>query len=147
MDIRLMQEEDRSEILQMMKVFYESEAVLTNGSLEIFNNDFNNCLNANPYLEGYVFISDNNILGYAMVAKSFSTEYGMPCIWIEDLYLKEENRKKGIGKLFFKFIEEKYPNNLIRLEAEEENKHALNVYKSLGYEVLPYIELKKINKR
>lgn len=141
--IRLMSLKDKEEVLQMMKVFYESEAVLSNGSNEIFNSDFDNCVNDNPYLEGYVFCLEDKILGYAMIAKSFSTEFGKPCIWIEDLYIKDEYRNKGIGSKFFKFIEEKYPNTIMRLEAEESNEAALHVYKKAGFKILPYIELKK----
>ena len=44
-----------TQILAMMKEFYVSDAVFTNGSDEIFENDFQNCVNDNPYLEGYVF--------------------------------------------------------------------------------------------
>lgn len=141
--IRLMSFLDKEEVLQMMKVFYESEAVLSNGSNEIFNSDFDNCVNDNPYLEGYVFCLEDKILGYAMIAKSFSTEFGKPCIWIEDLYIKDEYRNKGIGSKFFKFIEEKYPNTIMRLEVEESNEVALHVYKKEGFKILPYIELKK----
>ncbi len=141
--IRLMTIEDKSTVLNMMKTFYESEAVLTNGSKEIFNSDFENCINDNPYLEGYVFVYDDFILGYAMLAKSFSTEFGKECIWIEDLYLKEEYRNKGVAKDFFLFIDNKYPNHIKRLEAEKENEAALHVYSRQGYEVLPYIELIK----
>ena len=141
--IRLMSLKDKEEVLQMMKVFYESEAVLSNGSSEIFNSDFDNCVNDNPYLEGYIFCLEDKIFGYAMIAKSFSTEFGKPCIWIEDLYLKDEYRNKGIGSKFFKFIEEKYPNTIMRLEAEESNEVALHVYKKEGFKILPYIELKK----
>ena len=143
--IRLMAEHDKNEILKMMKVFYESEAVLSNGSKEIFLNDFNNCVNDNPYLEGYVFTINDLILGYAMVAKSFSTEFGKPCIWIEDLYLKEEYRNQKIGSTFLEYIDKKYPNHILRLEAEESNELALHVYKKNGFKVLPYIELKKEN--
>ena len=60
------------------------------GSEEIFENDVENCINENPYLEGYVFEENGVLLGYAMVAKSFSTEFGKPCMWIEDIYLKPE---------------------------------------------------------
>lgn len=141
--IRLMSLKDKEEVLQMMKVFYESEAVLSNGSSEIFNSDFDNCVNDNPYLEGYVFCLEDKILGYAMIAKSFSTEFGKPCIWIEDLYIKDEYRNKEIGSIFFKFIEEKYPKTIMRLEAEESNEVAIHVYKKAGFKILPYIELKK----
>lgn len=131
------------EVIEMMRVFYASAAVHTNGSEEIFFNDVENCINENPYLEGYVFVEDNIILGYAMLAKSFSTEFGKPCIWIEDLYLKPEYRGKNIGTEFFTFIERKYTNVIFRLEVEEENERAIRVYRKNGFKVLPYMEMKK----
>ena len=141
--IRNMTGEDRVPVLEMMRVFYSSPAVLSNGSEEIFANDIDNCIGECPYLEGFVFEKEDEILGYAMIAKSFSTEFGKPCIWIEDLYLKEESRGRGIGSAFFKFIEEKYPDHLFRLEAEEENEGAICLYKKCGFEILPYLEMKK----
>ena len=74
-----------------------------------------------------------------MLAKSFSTEFGKACIWIEDIYIKDEYRGLGIGSHFLNFIEHKYPNSLFRLEVEVENERAVNVYKKCGYDVLPYM--------
>ena len=138
-----MREEDRNQVVELMREFYTSPAVLSNGSDEIFEADFNACISDSPYLEGYVFEDADKIQGYAMVAKSFSTEFGKPCIWIEDLYIKEEYRGIGLGSLFLKFIEDKYPNSVYRLEVEEENERAVNVYKKCGYEFIPYMEMKK----
>lgn len=143
--IRAMQKEDKESVMEMMRVFYASPAVLSNGSQEIFANDIENCVNECPFLEGYIFESEGDIQGYAMLAKSFSTEFGKPCIWIEDLYLKDAYRGLGIGSQFFAYIEDKYKNVIFRLEAEEENERAVHVYKKCGYEVLPYLEMKKIN--
>ena len=141
--IRNMQEKDRENIIEMMRTFYSSDAVLSNGSDEIFKADFDNCISENPYIEGYVFENSQDIQGYAMVAKSFSTEFGKPCIWIEDLYIKEAYRGLGIGSLFLSYIESKYPNSVFRLEVEAENERAVSVYKKCGYEVIPYMEMKK----
>ena len=141
--IRLMNAQDRETVLDMMRVFYASEAVLSNGSEEIFLNEFENCVNDSPYLEGYIFEEEGIIQGYGMIAKSFSTEFGKPCIWIEDLYLKEPYRGKGIGSGFLNYIVDKYPGCLFRLEAEQENARAIRVYEKCGFEVLPYLELKK----
>ena len=142
-EIRKMTKEHAQDVLEMMRVFYASPAVLSNGSEEIFQNDIENCINDSPYLEGYVFSEEEKILGYAMVAKSFSTEFGKLCIWIEDLYMKPECRGMGIGTAFFTFIDEKYPNTVKRLEVEEENEKALYVYQKCGFEELPYMEMKK----
>lgn len=141
--IRPMIEEDRLSIVKMMTVFYNSSAVHTNGSPEIFEQDISACVGNSPYLEGYVFEESGKICGYAMLAKSFSTEFGKPCIWVEDIYILEAHRGKGIAKQFFEHIEERYTDVLFRLEVEEENTHAVHVYKKRGYTVLPYMEMKK----
>lgn len=141
--IRPMKKEDKSCVLEMMRVFYASPAVLSNGSEEIFNNDIDSCVGDSPYAEGYIFQEGEVVQGYAMVAKSFSTEFGKPCIWIEDLYIKEAYRGMGIGSCFFEFIEGKYPDAVLRLEVEKENEKAIKVYEKCGYEILPYLEMKK----
>ena len=127
--------------MEMMREFYSSPCVLSNGSEEIFQADVNACINGSPYLEGYVFEDTDNLQGYAMIAKSFSTEFGKPCIWIEDLYIKEECRGVGIGSMFLDFVSKEYPDAVLRLEVEEENTRALNVYKKSGFEIIPYLEM------
>lgn len=143
MKITKMTLEHADEVLSMMNIFYHSPAVHTNGSDEIYRADVENCINGNPYLEGYVFEEDSKICGYAMIAKSFSTEFGKPCIWLEDIYLKEEYRSRGYAGEYIDFISESYPGAILRLEAEEENEHAVHVYRKNGFTVMPYLELKK----
>ena len=141
--IRKMREDDREVIINMMRGFYASPCVYTNGSEEIFKADFDACVSGSPYLEGYVFEKDGTIIGYGMLAKSFSTEFGKKCIWIEDIFIIEEYRGLGIGSKFFKFIEECYSDVIFRLEVEEENKRAISVYEKNGFDYLPYLEMKK----
>ena len=143
--IRLMKEQDKNEVIEMMTVFYASEAVSTNGSREIFESDFNNCINSCPYLEGYVFEENDNICGYAMVAKSFSTEFGKPCIWIEDLYIKEEYRHKKLGSLFFDFIKENYKDTIQRLEVDKQNVFAIKAYKKNNFDEVDYLQFIRKN--
>lgn len=142
-NIRRMVRKDKEMIMDMMRVFYASPAVLSNGSEEIFEADVENCVNDSPYLEGFVFEENEEIQGYGMIAKSFSTEFGKPCIWIEDLYLKPEYRGLGIGTMFFEYLEKTYTDCIFRLEVEEENERAIHVYEKNGFAVLPYMEMKK----
>lgn len=141
--IRRIEERDRAQVIEMMRIFYASPAVYSDGSDEIFGTDIDNCLGDSPYIEGYVFEDSNIIQGYAMLAKSFSTEFGKPCIWIEDIYIRDEYRGMGIGSTFMNFVEKTYPDSIFRLEVEEENEPAVNMYKKCGYEILPYMEMKK----
>ena len=141
--IRDMAEQDKENVLAMMRVFYASPAVLSNGSEEIFKSDIENCLHNRQYLEGYVFEQGRQLLGYGMIAKSFSTEFGKRCIWIEDLYVKEQYRGAGIGSAFLEFVAKKYEGCILRLEVEEENERAIHVYEKCGFSVLPYMEMKR----
>ena len=46
--IRNMMEQDKQEVLDMMRVFYASPAVQSNGSDEIFENDIRTCIGGSP---------------------------------------------------------------------------------------------------
>ena len=137
---RQMNKNDRADVLDMMRTFYQSPALFTNGSEEIFQANFDNSVNNNPYLESYIILYKNEVIGYTMLAKSFSTEFGKECIWFEDLYLKENYRNKGIIPDFIEFIKNKYSDKLLRLEVEKENSHAVHVYEKAGFKMLPYRE-------
>lgn len=141
--IRNMTIEDKNRVMEMMRTFYASPAVWSNGSEEIFATDIENCVNDCPYLEGYIFEDAEDLQGYAMLAKSFSTEFGKQCIWIEDLYINDRYRGLGIGSLFLDTICEKYPDAILRLEVEDDNERAIRVYEKSGFTFLPYKEMKK----
>jgi ribosomal protein S18 acetylase RimI-like enzyme len=133
----------REDVLSMMRIFYASPAVATNGSEKIFQADIDACIGDSPYAEGFVFDIDGVLAGYGMIAKSYSTEYGMPCIWIEDIYLKPEYRNLGIGSSFCAYLEKKFPGHLFRLEVEEDNLPAMHTYRKNGFTEMPYVEMKK----
>ena len=143
--MRKMSEKDKETIFNMMREFYNSPALITTPSDEVLQRNISDCISGNPYIEGFVFEENETVIGYAMTAKSYSTEFGGICVWIEDLYLLPEYRHKGIGSRFFTYLEVLYRGTAVvfRLEAERENENAVEVYKKNGFTELPYIELKK----
>ncbi len=128
----------------MMQTFYASPAVHTNGSEEIFKSDIQACVSENPYLDGFVFAEAGNLVGYAMIARSFSTEFGRRCIWIEDIYLLPQARGQGVAGRFFALLEQQYPDAVLRLEVEEDNHGAVKAYRKAGFDTLPYMEMYKL---
>ena len=142
--IRPMEPGDGEAVLAMMRVFYASPAVLSNGSEEIYRRDVAACLEPGSGVTGWVLEAPGAaVVGYAMTARSFSTEYGGPCLWIEDLYIMPEYRGHGLGSAMLRHIEERNPDAVIfRLEAEAENR-ANHAYARCGYEVFPYVQMKK----
>ncbi|MCR5135250.1 MAG: GNAT family N-acetyltransferase [Clostridiales bacterium] len=153
-----MRPEDREEVLAMMRVFYDSPALLTNVPDEVLARDVDACLGDSPYVEGLILESlcgDGTetaggqaaaVAGYSMLAKSFSTEFGGPCIWIEDLYLKPEYRSKGAGSILLAYVKDNYDAVITRLEVETENVNAVAAYRKAGYGVLGYTEMYHLDK-
>lgn len=136
--IRKITPQDKAAVIEMMTVFYASDAVSTNGSPQIFENDINACLNANIGLEGFVFVNGEAVLGYGMTSRGFSTEVGRECVWVEDLYIKDEYRGLGIGGAFLEYVKEENKGLTVKLEVETENERAIAVYKKHGFCALPY---------
>ena len=137
--LRPMEAADKTAVVDMMRDFYASEAVHSNGSEEVFSNDVDTCVSDDPFASGYVFVrEDGSVCGYAMLAHSFSTEYGRRVIWIEDLFLEEDARNKGLSARLFDLVKEKYPDHIHRLEVEDTNLRAIRTYKKNGFTTLPY---------
>ena len=139
--IRKMQRGDGEVVTDMMRKFFTSEAVITDGSEKIFAANVENCLGGSPYVDGFVFVADGKIIGYGMTARGYSTEFGGECIWLEDIFVAEDFRGHGVGTKFIRHVKELYPDKIFRLEASAGNASALNVYKRLGFKELPYLEL------
>lgn len=138
--IRAMCETDAEETLEMMKIFYASPAVLHKASEEILRRDIKDCIGDMPFVEGYILEEAGKTAGYAMVSKSYTTEYGGLCLWVEDIYIKPQYRHRGISGQFFAFLEKKYAGQAVRLklEVEVENEHAMEAYKKSGLSVSAY---------
>ena len=145
MTIRKLTAGDFEEILAMMKVFYASDALLIHPTEEVLRRTLTEALGNGPYLTGYGFEADGVLAGYGMVTRSYSTEMGGICVWIEDLYIQPQFRGKGFGSSFLRFVEEQYRHEAVRLrlEAEPENERAMGVYGKAGFEILDYTQLVK----
>lgn len=149
MNIRSFCESDKSIIFNMMRVFYDSPALIHHSSDRVLLKDIEDCLDQNnPYIEGYMFEEDHKNIGYAMVSRNYTTEYGGICIWVEDLYLEEEYRNGGRSLQFFSFLEEQYPEAVrYKLEVETDNERAIAAYRKNGYAISEYhLMTKEINK-
>lgn len=144
--IRSMKEEDSVEVLEMMKVFYASPALLSDPSEDVMKRDIADCLGDNPFIECFVFENNTGvIMGYSMVAHSYSTECGGNCVWVEDIYIKQDYRGKSIAGEFFEHLDNMYGKEAVRfrLEVEEENERAVKAYKKAGFERLGYVQMAK----
>ena len=96
-EIRQAEEEDVPEILELIKALAEfenlsDEVVATEELLKI------TLFGINSPAEVQIAYDKNNILGFALYFRSFSTFLGRPGIYLEDLYVRENARGKGVGE-------------------------------------------------
>ena len=60
---------------------------------------------------------------------------------IEDLFIEDDARNKGLSTMLLDLVKEKYPDHIHRLEVEETNLRAIRLYKKSGFTTLPYAEM------
>lgn len=78
---------------------------------------------------------DKNPIGYALFFYNFSTFVGRSGLYLEDIFIKNEFRGRGIGKEVFKFLAKKArEEGCKRMEwvCLDWNEPSINFYKSLG---------------
>lgn len=145
MIIREILPKDKQKVYEITRVFYNSPAVFGQIPDEVILKNIDNCISDYPYVEGFVIEECDEIIGYSMIAKSYSTEYGGLCIWIEDICLLEQCRGKGVASKVFQHIEGLYSGVAVRyrLEVEENNENAIKAYKKNGFNRLNYIQMTK----
>ena len=138
--IRKFVPEDREDYIRFSTEFYNSSAVDKPDPREHFEQGFDEMMRSDVYVQGYMLVCDGNNVGYCVTMKTYSVEAGGITIWIDELFVLEEYRSKGLGRELFKYIEENGDKKLrrIRLEVELENGRAISLYKKMGFEPAPY---------
>ena len=143
--IRKLTENHRDLYIRMAEEFYSSDAVLHPIPRAYIERTADEALQSDAYAEIYLLEYEGRTAGYGLTARTFSQEAGGQVLWIEELYIREQFRSRGLGREFFSYIEEKNKDRTarIRLEVEEENTRAASLYERLGYEKLDYKQMIK----
>lgn len=90
------------------------------------------------YGKAWLIYFENEIAGYVILTFIFSFEYQGKIAFLDELYLKEKARGKGIGKEAIEFIKtesHKLSLKLIYLEVEHHNENAQKLYLSTDFEL------------
>ena len=122
------------EILQeMIREFAEYEKM--QNTLECTKEKLEENLLKNKFANAFLLKENENFIGYMIYFYTFSSFLGNGGIYIEDIYIRKEFRKKGYGRAVFKFLgqicKEK---NLKRLDwvCLKDNFLGINFYESLN---------------
>jgi len=139
-NIRIMEKRDKSSVLKMMTDFYSTPENRAGGTPEIFIRNFDECIKGGSHIAGFVFEAfDKSLLGYALIAQSYSTEYGRYVIWVEEVHVTEKARESEIIDSFLSYLEEHYSRHIHRLDVAAQNEFAMRFYMRRGFKLIPNV--------
>ncbi len=143
MVVRPIEQRDREAYIAMARAFYHSDAVMHPIPDAHFERTFEELMRSDTYAEARMLEDHGELVGYALLAKTFSQEAGGMTVWIEELYVKPDCRSKGFGRGFTEDLLCSLPSAVrrIRLEVERENEGAVRLYRSLGFEFMDYASM------
>jgi ribosomal protein S18 acetylase RimI-like enzyme len=88
------------------------------------------------YGQAWLILEGDQHVGYVVLTVSFSFEYRGYDAFIDELYIAEEHRGRGIGRRAMRFAESAARErgvNAVHLEVSPDNQAALELYRRAGY--------------
>ncbi|WRS28024.1 GNAT family N-acetyltransferase [Oscillospiraceae bacterium MB08-C2-2] len=142
--IRDIKPNDREIFLNLCGRFYQLPAVNHPVPPDHFARTFDAALAQNPLVRLLMLEWEGETAGYFQIVFSYSSEAGGEVVWLEELYILPAFQSKGLGRAVLAWVEQEYADAArFRLEVSSDNARAAKLYESLGYSVLPYIQMIK----
>jgi GNAT superfamily N-acetyltransferase len=135
-------------ILPMMQEFYAIDNYPI--AIETSRKLFEEFIADEKLGKAWLILEDDEIIGYVILTFVFSFEYKGRIAFLDELYLNEKSRGKGVGKRVLDFIHEKaieFSIQLLYLEVEEHNLPAQKLYLSKDFVIHNRKLMKLVPKR
>ena len=125
---------DRDALEQMILAYY----LFDNQTVEIskIHSSLDIALTENPHVIIWIIEVDKELAGYFALAIGFTIEAGGKDGFLDELFVKEKYRDRGIGRAAVKFALDICPSMEIRrlsLEVETHNLRAKRLYQDIGF--------------
>ena len=133
---KLLEIADIEIITQMMQDFYAIDNYPMD--VEVAKTLFQEFISNEHLGKSWLIYSENEIVGYIILTFIFSFEYGGKIAFVDELFIKETARGKGIGKEAIQFIQREVPKlslKLLYLEVEPHNENAQKLYLAHDFEL------------
>ena len=133
-NIRLAGVDDVSEIFVLIKELADYERLLDQviATEELLEETL---FGENSNVEVLLAYDENHILGFALYFRTFSTFLGRPGIYLEDLFVREFARGKGIGEALLRRIARstlEMRGGRLEWSVLDWNQPAISFYKKMG---------------
>lgn len=126
--------EYKSEILELLTEFYATD--VESPLAKKLRGTLTELLIYPKYGNVFIIKSGVDIIGYLILTFGYSIEYGGRDAFIDEFYIKENYRNKGIGKEALDYIIKYARTTGIRalhLQVKEKHKAAKNLYEKSGF--------------
>ena len=144
MKIRPFTPADEQTYLELAAAFYaDGDAVDHPVPPHHAKRTFDALMSGIPFADAFLAEDDDGTpLGFTLLAITWSNEAGGLTVWVEELLVLEAARGKGVGRALMDAVRKAYPAACrFRLEVTRDNRRAIALYASLGYEPLPYDQM------
>lgn len=136
------EEEHYDILLEMMLDFYSSDAVDHPIEKEIVVRLLEDILSGEHPIKGIEAYYNDKLVGFGVVTTYYTSEVAGTTVQLEDLFIQEEYRSRGIAKEYFKQVMESHPEAVrFRLEVSPSNVKAIKLYDAMGFRRLDYNQM------
>lgn len=128
--------EDIDAVLGMMQEFYAIDSYPFDRSLA--NNLLRTFIENRQFGRGWILFDQGRVTGYLIITFVFSFEYGGSIGFLDELYVRKEERGRGLGRAAVEFAKaeaDKLSLKLLYLEVEPHNDAAQSLYIAAGFKV------------
>lgn len=134
---------DRAPFCRMVEQFYALPAVAHPIDPAHAARTFDLLMGDTPYARCFVAADEHDVpRAYCLCAITWSNEAGGLCVWLDELMVDDALRGQGIGHRLIAAVRAAYPDAArFRLEVTDDNPRAAALYRSLGFEGLPYRQM------
>ena len=132
---------DKALYLRYVDAFYHSDAVESPVPRENHEITFAELMRSDAYLKCYIFEDSGKPCGFALLSKTFSQEAGGVSVTIEEIFIDEAKRGKGLATEFFEFLKSQKDIARLRIEVEDDNEGAKRLYERMDFDLLPYLQM------
>ncbi len=134
-DFKLATPVDVERLIELMREFYVVEHLSFD---EVFARSSVQRMLMESAVVGFAFLlcANEETIGYLVLTFGFSLEFGGRFGLLDELYLREQFRGRGLGRACLQFIEQVCSErgiSVLRLEVDRSNRAALGLYESAGY--------------
>ena len=127
--------EHAEEVAAMMRLLYEGDAASFTVDVSRFPSSIKHLISHPGSGQIILFREGSELRGYALLVPYWSNEFGGTLLFIDELFVVSGSRNRGIGRSFFRYLEQQRPFGPVRLalEVSPGNTRGRRLYESLGF--------------